>query len=71
MKKLIEKIKPDFIPKFEAMEKDYPNTYRALHRELSTKYIVAEMTVDEATSLHVFINEDNPNFLTAIREIFE
>jgi hypothetical protein len=54
--KLFDRLKPEYLEKLEIIKNDYPIMYEKINNSLNGNQSVFALTLDEASSICVFLN---------------
>ena len=71
MEILLNRLKPEYLIKLEAVKDDHPYTYKVMVRDLTNQYIYGDLTVGSAMTLCTFLTNNSENLYSLNSEIFK
>ena len=71
MEVLLNRLKPEYLIKLEAVKDKHPYTYNAIVHDLSTHYVYGDLTVGSAMTLCTSLTNNSENLYSVNSEIFK
>ena len=71
MKKLIDRLRPEYLIKLDEVKDKHPYTYNAMVLDLTSHYVYGDLTVGSAMSLCTFLTNNSENLYSLNSEIFK